>query len=107
MTTYLVTGACGFIGSNFVHYLRAIEKSRSDDSKTVVADMKAMPMKFFGQEGRIREDGRFIHDLTLYEVKKPSESKYPWDYYKAVATIPGDEAFASMADGGCPLVAKK
>lgn len=90
-----------------VHYLRAIEKAKTDDSKTVVAEMKAMPMKFFGQEGRIREDGRFIHDLSLYEVKKPSESKYPWDYYKAVATIPGDEAFASMAEGGCPLVAKK
>lgn len=89
------------------HYLRAIEKTKTDDSKTVMAEMKATPMKYFGQEGRIREDGRFIHDLMLYEVKKPSESKYAWDYYKPVATIPGDEAFASMAEGGCPLVAKK
>lgn len=90
-----------------VHYLRAVEKTRTDDSKTVMVEMKATPMKYFGQEGRIREDGRFIHDLMLYEVKKPAESKYAWDYYKAVTTIPGDEAFASMAEGGCPLVAKK
>lgn len=87
-----------------VHYLRAIEKLKTDDARSVMAEMKATPMHFFGQEGKIREDGRFIHDLALYEVKKPEESKYPWDYYKKVATIPGDEAFASMADGGCPLV---
>lgn len=90
-----------------VHYLRSVEKTKSDDSKTVMADMKATPMKYFGQEGKIREDGRFIHDLMLYEVKKPSESKYPWDYYKAVTTIPGEEAFAPMADGGCAFVTKK
>lgn len=90
-----------------VHYLQAIEHAKSDDSKTIVARMKAVPMKYFGHEGRIREDGRFVHDLALYEVKSPSESKAPWDYYKRVATIPGDEAFASMAEGGCPLVAKR
>lgn len=89
-----------------VHYLRAVEKLGTDDSKPVMAEMKATPMKFFGQEGKIREDGRFIHDLALYEVKKPSESRYPWDYYKKVATIPGDEAFASLEAGGCPLVAR-
>ncbi|MBB5271699.1 ABC transporter substrate-binding protein [Quisquiliibacterium transsilvanicum] len=90
-----------------VHYLRAIDHAKTDDSRTVVARMKAAPMKYFGHEGRIREDGRFVHDLKLYEVKHPSESKYPWDYYKTVTTIPGEEAFASMADGGCPLVAKR
>lgn len=90
-----------------VHYLRAVEKTKTDESKAVMVEMKATPMKYFGQEGRIREDGRYIHDLALYEVKNPAESKYPWDYYKRVATIPGEEAFASMAEGGCPFVAKK
>ena len=56
--------------------------------------MKSTPMKFFGEQGRIREDGRFIHDLRLYEVKSPAESRYPWDYYKQIAVIPGDEASA-------------
>ncbi|MCO5121349.1 MAG: ABC transporter substrate-binding protein [Burkholderiaceae bacterium] len=89
-----------------MHYLRTIESLKTDDAKAVMAGMKSTPMKFFGDEGKIREDGRFIHDLALYEVKKPSESKYPWDYYKKVATIPGDEAFATMSEGGCPLVTK-
>jgi branched-chain amino acid transport system substrate-binding protein len=70
-----------------------------------MAAMKASPMKFFGTQGRIREDGRFIHDLNLYEVKDPSESKYPWDYYKLVAKIPGDEAFAPPSSE-CSLVKK-
>ena len=86
---------------------RSVEKHKSDDSKIVMADRNATPMKYFGQEGKIREDGRFIHDLMLYEVKMPSESKYPWDYYKAITTIPGEEAFAPMADGGCAFVTKK
>jgi branched-chain amino acid transport system substrate-binding protein len=89
------------------HYLRSIEIVKSDNSDEVMKTMKATPMKFFGQEGRIREDGRFIHDLGLYEVKKPSESKYPWDYYKRIATIKGEEAFTSLADSECPLVSKK
>ncbi len=89
-----------------VHYLRAIEAAKTDNADAVMAAMKSMPMKYFGQEGRIREDGRFIHDLGLYEVKSPSESKYPWDYYKKVATIPGDEAFTPLAESECALVKK-
>lgn len=89
-----------------VHYLRAIETAKTDDSKTIMAQMKSTPMAFFGEQGRIREDGRFIHDLRLYEVKNPSESKYPWDYYKQVAVIPGDQAFGSLADSECPFVKK-
>lgn len=89
------------------HYLRAIDIAKSDNSDDVMKAMKSTPMKFFGQEGRIREDGRFVHDLGLYEVKKPSESKYPWDYYKQVATIKGEDAFTSLADSECPLVTKK
>lgn len=88
------------------HYLRAIESAGTDDPDAVMKTMKGMPMKYFGGEGRIREDGRFVHDLGLYEVKSPAESKYPWDYYKRVATIPGDEAFTPLAESECPLVRK-
>jgi len=59
--------------------------------------------KLFGK-GTIRADGRKIHDMYLFEVKKPEESKYPWDYYKVRATIPAAEAFRPLKDGGCPLV---
>lgn len=88
-----------------MHYLEAIKTAKTDEPKAVMAAMKASPMKFFGAQGRIREDGRFIHDLNLYEVKHPSESKYPWDYYKLIARIPGDEAFAAPSSD-CPLVKK-
>lgn len=87
------------------HYLEAIKTAKTDESKAVMVAMKATPMKFFGTQGRIREDGRFIHDLNLYEVKDPSESKYPWDYYKLVAKIPGEEAFAPPSSE-CSLVKK-
>ena len=89
-----------------LHYLRAIEAAKTDEAAAVTAAMKAMPMKFFGEEGPIREDGRFIHDLRLYEIKSPAESKYPWDYYKRVAVIPGDQAFGSLEESECPPVKK-
>jgi branched-chain amino acid transport system substrate-binding protein len=89
-----------------LHYLRAIEAAKTDEPKAVMAMMKSTPMKFFGEQGPIREDGRFVHDLRLYEVKSPAESKYPWDYYKQVAVIPGDQAFGSLEDSECPLVKK-
>jgi branched-chain amino acid transport system substrate-binding protein len=92
--------------ATILHYLRAIEATKTDEPKAVMAMMKSTPMKFFGEEGRIREDGRFIHDLRLYEVKSPSESKYPWDYYKQVAVIPGDQAFGSLEESECTLVKK-
>jgi branched-chain amino acid transport system substrate-binding protein len=86
--------------------LAAIEAAKTDEPKAVMAAMKSMPMKFFGEQGRIREDGRFVHDLRLYEVKSPAESKYAWDYYKQVAVIPGDQAFGSLEDSECSLVKK-
>jgi branched-chain amino acid transport system substrate-binding protein len=89
--------------ATILHYLRAIEATKTDEPKAM---MKATPMKFFGEEGRIREDGRFIHDLHLYEVKSPAESKYPWDYYKEVAVIPGEQAFGSLEESECALVKK-
>jgi branched-chain amino acid transport system substrate-binding protein len=89
-----------------LHYLKAVEALKSDaDGKAVVAKMKEMPTDdpLFGK-GTIRADGRKIHDMYLFEVKKPGESKGPWDYYKLRATIPAAEAFRPMKDGGCPLV---
>ncbi|MGA0597702.1 ABC transporter substrate-binding protein [Enterovirga sp. CN4-39] len=90
-----------------VHYLKAIEAAKTDESEKVVAKMKEMPMEFFGQTGPIRADGRFIHDLTLYQVKSPAESKGPWDFYKPVRNIPGKDAFVSLEASECPLVKKK
>jgi branched-chain amino acid transport system substrate-binding protein len=98
----------GVYGS-VLHYLKALEALKSDaDGKAVVAKMKETPTDdpLFGK-GTIRADGRKIHPMYLFEVKKPAESKGPWDLYKLRATIPTDEAFRPLADGGCPLVAKK
>jgi branched-chain amino acid transport system substrate-binding protein len=89
-----------------LHYLKAVEVLKSDaDGRAVVANMKEMPTDdpLFGK-GSIRADGRKLHDMYLFEVKTPKESKHPWDYYKVRATIPAAEAFRPMADGGCPLV---
>ncbi len=92
-----------------LHYLKAVQALKSDqDGKAVVAKMKAMPTDdpLFGK-GTIRADGRKIHPMYLYEVKKPSESKGPWDYYKLIHEIPAAEAFRPLDQGECPLVAKK
>ena len=91
--------------SSVLHYLKAVEALKSDDGTKVIAKMKDMPTDdpLFGK-GSIRVDGRKIHPAYLVEVKKPSESKGPWDYYKVRATIPADQAFRPLADGGCSLV---
>jgi len=92
--------------SAVTHYLKAVTALKSDaDGKAVVAQMKATPTddKLFGK-GTVRADGRKIHDMYLFEVKKPQESKYAGDYYKLRATIPAAEAFRPLKDGGCPLV---
>jgi branched-chain amino acid transport system substrate-binding protein len=91
------------------HYLKTVEAlgGNSHDGAKIVANMKQTPTDdpLFGK-GAIRADGRTIHPAYLFEVKKPSESKYPWDYYKLVATVPGDEAFRPLAQSECPLVTK-
>ena len=92
--------------SAVTHYLKAVHELKSDsDGAAVVAKMKSMPTedKLFGK-GSIRADGRKIHDMYLFEVKKPAESKAPWDYYKQRAVIPAAEAFRPEKDGGCELV---
>lgn len=91
--------------SAVTHYLKAVEANKSAaDGKATVDRMKAMPTDdpLFGK-GTVRADGRKIHDMYLYEVKKPSESKGPWDYYKLRATIPAAEAFRPLAEGKCPI----
>ena len=90
--------------SAVLHYLKAVEALKSDDGTKVIAKMKEMPTDdpLFGK-GSVRADGRKIHPAYLVEVKKPAESKGEWDLYKIRATIPADQAFRPMADGGCPL----
>ena len=88
-----------------MHYLKAIEAIKTDDAPKVMAQMRAMPIHdFFAHDGKIRIDSRMVHEMHLYEVKKPEESKGEWDLYKLIATVPGDEAFRPLDKGGCPLV---
>lgn len=92
--------------SSIMHYLKAVSAlKQSKDGRAVIAKMKSMPTDdvLFGK-GKVRVDGRKIHPAYLFEVKKPSESKHPGDIYKLRATIPADEAFRPLKDGGCPLV---
>jgi len=87
------------------HYLRAIAAAGTDEARAVMAKMREIPVNdFYAKNGRLREDGRLVHDMYFAEVKKPSESKEPWDDYTILATIPGVSAFRSLEDGGCPLV---
>jgi len=88
-----------------LHYLKAVEALKDKDTAKVMAKMKEMPTDdpLFGK-GSIRQDGRKIHDMHLFEVKKPEESKGEWDLYKHLATVPADKAFRPMNEGGCPLV---
>jgi branched-chain amino acid transport system substrate-binding protein len=93
--------------SGMLHYLKAIEAAKSKDSAVVMAKMKEMPTEdpLFGK-GSVRADGRKLHDMYLFEVKKPSESKGPWDYYKQVAVLPAEQAFKPLVESDCPLVKK-
>ncbi|MBA4171333.1 MAG: ABC transporter permease [Hyphomicrobium sp.] len=94
--------------SSVIHYLKSVEALKGDaDGAAVVAKMKELPTddKLYGK-GTVRADGRKIHDMYLFEVKKPAESKGPWDYYKTRATIPAAEAWRPLDAGECPLVKK-
>ena len=93
--------------SSTLHYLKAVEAAGTIESSAVMKMMKATPINdFFAHDGRIREDGRMVHDMYLFEVKKPSESKEPWDDYRLVATIPAEEAFQPLSQSTCPLIKK-
>jgi branched-chain amino acid transport system substrate-binding protein len=83
------------------HYLKAVATAKSDEAVAVNKAMRALPVDYFGKPTKIRSDGRVLYDLALYRVKKPSESKYPWDYYELVRTIPQDEAFLPINKQAC------
>jgi branched-chain amino acid transport system substrate-binding protein len=93
--------------SAVTHYLKAVEALKSDDGEKVMAQMKATPVNDFYTKATIRkEDGRAVHDMFLLQVKSAKESTEPWDYFKVVTRIPGEEAFTKLADSKCPLVKK-
>ncbi|MFG1396074.1 ABC transporter substrate-binding protein [Roseixanthobacter pseudopolyaromaticivorans] len=93
--------------SSVLHYLKAMQAANSDDGKVVAEKMREMPVNdFFVTNGKVRADGRMEHDMYLIQVKDPSESKYPWDYYKILRTIPAAEATMPLSESKCPLVKK-
>jgi len=95
------------VNSALRHYFKAVAATNSVESDKVMAWMRANPVNdFFAQGGKVREDGRMVHDMYLMRIKKPEESKQKWDLYENLAIVPGDEAFRPMADGGCPYVKK-
>lgn len=91
-----------------MHYLKAIQAVGTDKTEPVMAKMKETPVNdFFVKNGHIRPDGLHVHEMYLFQVKAPSESKYPWDYYKLLATVPGDQAFSPMNTAACPFLSEK
>lgn len=87
-----------------IHYLNAVKAAKSTDADAVIRDMKATPADYFGKTAKIREDGRAIFDLDVYQVKKPADSKAPWDLYTKVRTAPGDELFAPINKTTCTFL---
>jgi branched-chain amino acid transport system substrate-binding protein len=99
------TSAQAAVYSAIRHYLRAIEAAGTDEAKAVMAKMREIPVNdFYIRGGKLREDGRLLHDMYFVQVKTPAESSGPWDYYKIIATIPGDQAFRPAGEDGCPLI---
>ncbi|WQG99426.1 ABC transporter substrate-binding protein [Rhodopseudomonas palustris] len=93
--------------SSTMHYLKAVAAAGTLDAQTVMAKMRETPIDdFFAKGGKIRIDGRMVHDMYLAEVKKPADSKGPWDFYNILETIPGDQAFRPLSESACPLVKK-
>ena len=86
------------------HYLKAVQAAKSDDGLIVADKMRALPVSDSFASGQVRIDGQFVHDMYLARVKKPADSKQRWDYYEIVSTIPAEEAFRPLNEGGCPLV---
>jgi branched-chain amino acid transport system substrate-binding protein len=106
-TKRVPTSAQAGVYSSVLHYLKAVKTAGTTDPEAVMKIMKAAPINdMFAKNGRIREDGRMVHDMYLFEVKKPGESKGRSDDYKLLATVSGDEAFQSLEQSRCPLVKK-
>jgi len=90
------------------HYLKAVAAAGTKDATTVMRAMREMPINdFMTSNGQLREDGRVVRDMHLFQVKTPAESKYPFDYYKQLATVPGAKAFRPLQESECPLVKSK
>jgi len=99
------TAAQAGVYSSVMHYLKAVKAAGTSDAAAVIKIMKDTPINdFFAKNGKIREDGRMVHEMYLFEVKKPSESKGRWDDYKLLGTVPASEAFQSLESSRCPLV---
>ena len=93
--------------SSVLQYLKAVQATGTDDADTVIKKLKEMTLNDdFVKGGKIRADGRMVHEFYLFQVKSPSESKYPWDYYKLISKIPGDQAFQPLSESRCPLIKK-
>jgi branched-chain amino acid transport system substrate-binding protein len=101
------TTAQAGVYSSVLHYLKAVKAAGTTDAAAVIKVMKETPINdMFARNGKIREDGRMVHDMYLFEVKKPSESKGRWDYYKLIGTVSGSDAFQPLEASRCPLVKK-
>ncbi|KAG1605106.1 hypothetical protein G6F46_013744 [Rhizopus delemar] len=88
-------------------YLKAVQATGTTDGDTIMKWLKASPVNaFFAKDAHIRADGLMVHDMYLMQVKTPAESKAPWDYYKVVATLPGDEVYTKLSESTCKLVKK-
>jgi branched-chain amino acid transport system substrate-binding protein len=92
--------------SAVLHYLKAMGAAGTADGKEVAEKIRALPVEDFFARGRVREDGRFMHDMFLVEVKSPTESKATWDYYKVLRRIPAEEAAQPLSESKCSLVKK-
>jgi len=93
------------VNSALRHYFKAVAATNSTETATVLGWMREHPVDdFFAHGGKIREDGRMVHDMYLMRIKKPEESKSKWDLYEYLVTVPGDQAFRPMAEGGCPYL---
>ena len=106
-TKRVPTSAQAGVYSSVTHYLKAVKAAGTTDAAAVMKVMKETPVNdMFAKNGKIREDGRMVHEMYLFEVKKPSESKARWDYYKLLGTVAGNDAFQPLELSRCPLVKK-
>jgi branched-chain amino acid transport system substrate-binding protein len=92
--------------ASVLHYLRAVKAAGTDETVAVTEQMHRMPVDFFGRAGSVRQDGRVLFDVSIYEVKSPSESKYPWDYYKELRVISQKDAYRPLDEGSCKTANK-
>lgn len=98
------TNSHAFAYAATLHYLKAVQATGTDETEKVNEKMRSIPVDLFGRPGSVRADGRVTYDVTLYEVKSPAESKYPWDYMKAIGSVGQKDAFRPLDESECPLI---